>query len=164
MTYLWEFEIAGRPLLPLGQKCHRGPMIDVETRMSQPCVTIQDAEKLRYHLLKNIVDTSNPAVQTREVILRVFNSNLNAIFTRLADQRQTLQVTICEKRNSLYIDEDVKVLDRFYMQVLPRLMDYGVNRQNVDLISAALSSNSAIMRVAARCAIVLLVAYIELDL
>ena len=164
MTYFWEFETEGRPLTAAGRKCHRGPMIDVEERMALPCLTIQDAERLRKHLLVHIVDINNAAVQTREVILRVFNSNLNAVFTRLASQRKTLQVLICEKKNSIVIDDETKVYDRFYMQVLDRLLDYGVNRENIMLISSALKSNSATMRVAARCTIVLLVAYVELDL
>ena len=164
MGYTWEFEVGGRPPTPLGRKCHRGPMIDIEVRMSQACLTIPDAERIRQHLFQYIVDINNPAVQTREVVLRVMNSNLRAMFLGLVPIAKELEVLICEKRNSLDIDNDVQYEDRFYSQVLATFVRYGTRPQHVDLISAALKSNSAIMRVAARCAIVLMVAYIEASL
>jgi len=164
MGYIWEFEVGGRPPTPLGRKCHRGPMIDIEVRMSQACLTIPEAERIRQHLLQHIVDINNVAVQTREVVLRVMNSNLRAMFLSLVPIASELQVLICEKRNSLDIDYDVKYEDQFYTQVLSTFARYGTRPQHVDLISDALKSNSAIMRVAARCAIVLMVAYIEASL
>jgi hypothetical protein len=164
MTYSWEFEVGGRPPTPLGRKCHRGPMIDIEIRMSQSCLTIPEAERIRQHLLQHVVDINNPAVQTREVVLRVLNSNLRAMFMGLIPVADALQVLICEKRNSLDIDNDVAYEDQFYKQVLGTFARYGTRPQHVDLISDALKSNSAIMRVAARCAIVLMVAYIEASL
>lgn len=139
-------------------------MIDVEDRMSRACITIPEAERLRQHLLLRIVDINYPAVQTREVVLRTLNSNLNAIFSRLVNQREELQVTICEKKNSTILDEELKVLDRFYFQVISKFESYGMAPQHADMIKLGLQSNSAIMRVAARCAVVLTVAFIELDL
>lgn len=162
--YTWEFETGGRSLTPLGQKCHRGPMIDIEIRMSQPCLTIPDAEKIRQHLLQKVVTSPQVAVQTRETILRVLNSNLNAMFLGLVPQAKDLQVLICEKRNSLDIDDDLKVYNIFYSQVSSKFTAYGVRSQHVTLIQDALKSNSAIMRVAARCAVVLMVAYVETSL
>lgn len=164
MGYTWEFEIGGRPLLPSGRKCHRGPMINIEVRMSQACLTIPEAERIRQHLLAHVVDINNAAVQTREVVLRVMNSNLRAMFLGLIPVAKELEVLVCEKRNSLDIDDEVKYEDQFYTQVLSTFARYGTRPQHVDLISAALKSNSAIMRVAARCAIVLMVAYIEASL
>lgn len=164
MPYTWEFEIGGRPLYPLGQKCHHGPMIDVEIRMSKACMSIPEAERIRYHLLTHIVDTTDPATQTREVVLRVLNSNLRGIFMNLVPIAQELQVLICEKRNSLDIDKEVGVYDDFYGKVLSQFTLYGVSRQHIGLISDALKSKNAILRVAARCAVVLMVAYIEMGL
>jgi hypothetical protein len=138
-------------------------MIDVEERMSRPCLRIREAERIRQHLLLHIVDINNVTVQTREVILRVFNSNLSAIFRRLVSRRQELQVLICEKKNSLILDAELRVFDPFYVKVLGQFAEYGVNPRHVELISNGLVSNSAIMRVASRCAIVLMVAFIELD-
>lgn len=139
-------------------------MIDVEVRMSQPCLTIPEAERIKQHLLQHVVDINQAAVQTREVVLRVLNSDLRAMFMALIPVADALQVLICEKRNSLDIDNEVAYEDQFYSQVLSHFTEYGTRSQHVDLISAALKSNSAIMRVAARCAIVLMVAYIELSL
>jgi len=164
MPYEWEFETSGRPLTPLGKKCHRGPMIDVEIRMSQPCLTIPEAERLRQHLLQHIVDINNVAVQTRETILRTLNSNLGPMFFKLYSRSKGLQVEICEKRNSLVIDEELKVNDVFYRQVVGSLKNYNVSKQHLDLMLEGLASNSAIMRVAARCSVVLMVTFVEMDL
>jgi hypothetical protein len=139
-------------------------MIDIEIRMSQPLLRIPEAERLRQHLLLHIVDINNVAVQTRETLLRVLNSNLGPVFFNLNPKWQSLIVLICEKRNSLDIDNDLKVYDVFYSQVLSALRKYNVLPQHVELIAAGLKSNSAIMRVAARCAVVLLVAYVEVGL
>ena len=164
MGYTWEFEVGGRPPTPLGRKCHRGPMIDIELRMSQACLTIPEAERLRQHLLGHIVDIDKVAVQTRETILRTMNSNLRAMFLSLIPVAKDLQVLICEKRNSLEIDNDLKVYDVFYKQVTSAFTAYSVRPQHVTLIADALRSNSAIMRVAARCSVVLMTAYVELSL
>lgn len=164
MPYEWGFETSGRPLTPEGKKCHRGPMIDVEIRMSQPCLTIPEAERVRQHLLTHIVDINNAAVQTRETVLRVLNSTLGAAFFKLYAISKSLQVEICEKRNSLVIDEELKVNDVFYKQVINSLRRYNVSKQHLDLMLEGLTSNSAIMRVAARCSVVLMVAFVEMDL
>ena len=113
MAYVWEFETTGRPVFPLGRKCHRGPMIDVEIRMSKPCLHIPEAERLRQHLLLNIVDTPYVAVQTRETILRALNSNIGPMFFNLLTRAKGLQVLICEKKNSLVIDDELKIYDVF---------------------------------------------------
>lgn len=164
MPYEWEFETLGRPLTPSGQKCHRGPMIDIEMRMSQPLLRIPEAERLRQHLLSNIVDPAGVEVRTRETCLRVLNSNLGPVFFYLNPKAASLQVNICEKRNSIDIDNDLKVFDQFYTQVVDSLQKYNVSRQHLTLIREGLKSNNAIMRVAARCAVILLVTYVEFGL
>lgn len=164
MPYEWEFETLGRPLTPSGQKCHRGPMIDIEMRMAQPLLRIPEAERLRQHVLSHIVDINNVAVETREVCLRVLNSNLGPVFFYLNPQAASLQVPICEKRNSIDIDYDLKVFDQFYPKVVDSLQGYNVSKQHLALIREGLKANNAIMRVAARCAVVLLVTYVEYGL
>jgi hypothetical protein len=164
MPYEWEFETSGRPLTPQGRKCHRGPMIDVEIRMSQPCLTIPEAERIRQHLLLHIVDVNDVAVQTRETILRTLNSNLGPMFFKLYTRAKGLQVEICEKRNSLIIDEELKANDVFYRQVVESLRTYNVTKQHLDMMSDGLKSNNAIMRVAARCSVVLMVTFVEMGL
>lgn len=164
MTYEWEFETTGRPLLPQGRRCHRGPMIDVEERMSRPCLTIKGAEKVRQHLLMHIVDINQPAVQTRETVLRVLNSNLGPMFFKLKSQTKELQVLICEKKNSIILDDELSVYNDFYDEVLSGLGKQNVTKQHLDMILAASRSNNAILRVASKCAVVLMVAFVELDL
>lgn len=165
MTYEWEFETGGRPPGPLGRKCHRGPMIDVELRMSQPFVKTRDlvdCELLRKRLLDHIVDTTLVAVQTRECILRSLYSQIGPVFVKLTPRKKELWVLICEKRNSLLIDEDLKELDYMYRSALQWFPTFGVTRESIDMMLSALESNSPIVRVAARCGVVLMATFIEM--
>lgn len=163
MAYEWEFETGGRPIDPIGRVCHRGPMIDVEIVMSQPFTYMGHLETLRKRLLIRIVDIDNAAVQTREVVLRVLNNILAPIFARLTPQTKDLQVTICEKRNSLDIESDLSALNPFYLEGAKSFLRYGLPQQHVELLVSSLNSNSPVVRVAAKCATILVAAYMEMD-
>jgi len=163
MVYFWEFETGGRPVDYTGRHCHRGPMIDVEIVMAQPFVYMVNLELLRARLLSKIVSIDNTAVQTREVVLRVLNNILAPIFARLTPRTAELQVLICEKRNALDIESDLASLNPFYLEAATSLKTYGLPQQQVDLLTTALNSNSPIIRVAGKCAVVLVASYLELD-
>lgn len=163
MSYEWEFTTSGRPEDLRGKKCHRGPMIDVEVRMSQPFVSISFLERERVKLLEALVDTPLWAVRTRDDVLRVLNGDLGAIFARLLPQKKYLQALICEKRRAIDIDHDVRWLDRSFVAGVQRLLQHGVQEQHILLMRSALQSESPIQRVAGRCATILIAAYLELD-
>lgn len=164
MTYSWRFYTGGQTLNPTGRVCHRGPMIDVERVMSQPFRYMAPYETLRVRLLENIVNTDLVAVQTRETVLRTINSSLCPIFARLYSQKDALQTLICEKRNATDIESDLSALAPFYASAARGLVDYPVPQQQVDLLLAALESASPLLRVAGKSAVILLAAYIEMDL
>lgn len=138
-------------------------MIEVEERLSRPFVTTVFLERGRVELLKKLVNSELVAVQTRDALLRVINGDLSAIFGRLYSQKKYLQVLICEKRRAIDIDSDVGWTDRDFLGSLERLSAFGVIPQHLLLLRDAFESENPIQRVAARCAIVLLAAYIELD-
>jgi hypothetical protein len=163
MTYTWKFKTGGKPSTPSVKKCHRGPMIDVEVRMSQPFKTMAHLERERMKLLAALVDTHLWAVRTRETVLRVLNGELGPIFERLQLQKPELQVLICEKLNAVDIDEAVAWMDRAFVDGAVKMVDYGATAQQVVLLTSALASNSPIQRVASRCAIILMAAFVELD-
>lgn len=164
MTYEWEFTTGGRPEDLRGKKCHRGPMIDVEVRMSQPFVTMVFLERERVKLLEALVDITLWAVRTRDDVLRVLNGDLGAIFTRLLPQKAYLQALICEKRRAIDIDRDVSWLNKPFLAGTSALLRYGIQEQHIKLLMSALQSENPIQRVAGRCAVILLAAYIELDM
>lgn len=163
MPYEWEFTTGGRPEDLRGKKCHRGPMIDIEVRMSRPFVSMVFLERERVKLLEALVDTTLWAVRTRDGVLRVMNGDLGAVFTRLLPQKKYLQVLICEKRRAIDIDRDVVWLDRSFVSGVERLLQYGIQEQHIALMRSALQSGSPIQRVAGRCAVILIAAYLELD-
>jgi hypothetical protein len=163
MPYEWEFTTGGRPEDLRGKKCHRGPMIDVEVRMSQPFVIMGFLERERVKLLEALVDTTLWPVRTRDDVLRVLNGDMGSIFTRLLPQKKYLQVLICEKRRAIDIDADVRWLDSSFKAGVERLLQYGIQEQHIVLMRSALQSESPIQRVAGRCAVILIAAYIELD-
>lgn len=159
----WYFHTGGRPATPVGRQCHYGPMIDVEIVMAQKYVLNAEWEILRARVLGAIVDTTQVATQTREVILRSLNNQLGPIFQRLAPVKRELQVLICEKRNSVDIERDLQSLNPVFVEMLPRLVTQGVPVQHVDLLLSAIRSNNVIMRVAGKAATILLVSFLELD-
>jgi len=131
--------------------------------MAVPFVTMSAHNTLRRRLLDDVVDTTLIAVQTRETVLRVLNSTMGPMFARLASQKEALQVTICEKRQSIEIEADLADLVPFYQSGARDLLRYGVPIQQVDLILEALGSGSPILQVAGKCATILLAAFIEMD-
>lgn len=163
MPYDWSFYTEGRPLVPEGRRCHRGPMIDVEVVMSQVYSVMSEWEYLRARVEAAIVDTNLVEVQTRETVLRALNNTLGPIFQRMAWQKEDLQVLICEKRNTVAIERDLQDLNVVFVKMLPRLALYGVEKQHIDLLLAAVKSNSVIMRVAGKAATILLTSFLELD-
>jgi hypothetical protein len=138
-------------------------MIDVEVRMSTPFVTLRFLERERVKLTDALVLSTSWPVKTRDAVLRVMNGDLGSIFTRLYPQKDSLQVLICEKRRALDIDSDITWLDRSFLSGNAKLTSYGVQEQHVALMRSALQSESPIQRVAGRCAVILISAYLELD-
>jgi len=138
-------------------------MIDVEIVMSQPFVYLVAYNTLRKRLLDNIVDVMSFPEQTREIVLRTINSTLGSIFVRLDPQKEQLQVPICEKRGALDIEEDLTNLQSFYLDGAKKLVNYGVIPQHVTLLESSLVSNNAALRVAGKCATILMAAFIEMD-
>ncbi len=161
MPYEWDFYTRGRDRARV-RGCYRGPMIEVEVQMSKPFETVFAVEPLRRSLLRNIVTTDLIAVRTREVVLRVLNGDLGPIIDELYPTRKYLQVLICEKRRATAIDSDLSNLPLDYEAGARSLTRYGVNPLQVDLILAALTSESPILRVGGRCAVILEAAFIEL--
>jgi hypothetical protein len=138
-------------------------MIDVEEVMSSTYVYMAPYTTLRKRLLDHVVDSVDVAVQTREVVLRTLHSQYGPIFARLTPQLPLLEVDICEKRNSLDIEADLADLNPFYREALRELRDYRVPVQHLVQLDSALTSHSPILRVAGKCAMILLTSYLELD-
>ena len=163
--YEWEFDTSGRPPTPLGRACFRGPMIAVEQRMALPFTVTKasiDTELLRNRLLDHIVDTTLIAVRTRETVLRSLSSPVGPLFVKLTPLRSELQVLICEKRNSIDIDNDLLYLDPMFEKAALSFENYGIQRPSITMLVDALRSNSPVLRVAARCGVILTAAFIEL--
>ena len=161
MTYVWEFNTEGRPEGPIGRKCHRGPMISIENTLSQPFTKMIHMEKLRARLLTHLVDTPLVAVQTREAVLRVLNSNLGAMYPAFLSAKESLRVLVCEKRNSVIIDRELLALDPQWKVGVSTFTRYGVIEPHMELILRGLNSESPVYRVAARCSAAITAAYIE---
>lgn len=164
MAFTWHFYTGSHIINPVGRRCHRGPMIDVELVMSKQFVHLADYNTLRVRLLENITSTDARAVQTREVVLRTLNSLLGPMFARMASQKSTLQTLICEKLDSVTIDTALLDLRPFYQGAAKALVNHRVPEQQVALLTAALTSHSPVMRVAGMCAVILLFSFIEMDL
>jgi len=162
MTYEWEFTLGGRPLEPVGRRCHRGPMIDIEIAMSQPFTVVSGVESLRKLLLEHVVSSSFVAVRTRECILRVLNSNIGPLFVSVNPRYGDLKTLICEKRNSIVIDQTLAAYDFQFEAALRGLEIYGVNKSNIDVLLDSLKSTSPIVRVAARCGLILAATLVEM--
>lgn len=160
-SYIWEFYTEGRPVGPVGRKCHRGPMIPIEVTMSRPFTRISQMEELRTRLLTHLVGTPLVAVQTREAVLRVLNSNLAAMYPAILSIQESLKVLICEKRNSIPIDRELLPYDTRCTNGVVTFKDYGVIEPHVQLILEGLDSQSPVYRIAARCSAILTAAYIE---
>ncbi len=163
MSFTWHFYTGGQIINPVGRRCHRGPMIDVEQVLAVPFTHMSAYNILRKRLLDDIVATELVAVQTREVVLRSLNSLLGPMFYRLSPQKKALQVLICEKRRSTDIEADLVDLSSFYLSGARDLATYQVPTQQIDLLVSALESQSPVMRVAGKCATILLAAFIEMD-
>ena len=163
MSFTWHFYTLDTSADVSPRRCYRGSMIDVEQVMSVPFKYMTGYNTLRKRLLDDIVDTTLVAVQTREVVLRTLNSLIGPLFLRLTPQKKGLQVLICEKRNSIDIEADLVDLSPFYISAAKAFHNYNIPPQQIDLILAGLTSNSPVMNVAGKCAVVLLAAFIELD-
>ena len=163
MAFDWHFYTGEYPINPTSRRCFRGPMIDVEVIMSKQFILLEQYNGLRVALMDHIVDTELVAVRTREVVLRTLNGMLGPIFARLTPRKKSLQVIICEKRSSVDIDSDLAKLDPFFRASIVDLRKYSVPPQQVSLILSAFDSASPVLRVAGRCATILLYSYIEMD-
>ena len=163
MSFTWHFYTGTHTINPVPRRCHRGPMIDVEQTMAVPFRYMTPYNTLRKRLMDDIVDSVLIAVQTREIILRTLNTLLGPMFARLAPQKKSLQVIICEKRTSTAIEDDLLDLAPFYLGAAQDLSNYAIPPQQIDLLVSAIQSKSPIMRVAGKCATILLIAFIEMD-
>lgn len=164
MSFDWHFFTGGYSVNPTFKRCHRGPMIEVEQVMAQKWGSFVQYDHLRVSLLDNIVDTDLIAVRTREVLLRSINGMIGPVFARTFPQKKSLQVTICEKRNSVLVDAAINYKDPYYRDAIRDLAKHRVPQQQRELLLASLESNSPIIRVSGRCAIVLLYSYIQMDI
>ncbi len=154
--FTWHFFTGGRPVDPVGKRCHRGPMTDLEVAMSEAFVTLTEYNSLRQRLLDSIVDTSLAAVQTREVVLRCINGSLNAMFVQFSPaQRELLQVPICEKKQAITILAELELLKPFYLEAARGLFAHGLSKQYVEVVTDALQSSSPVVIVEGMCATVL---------
>jgi len=138
-------------------------MIDVELTMSVPFVLLSAYNSLRKRLLDAVVDSVLVAVQTREVVLRTLDSQYGPIFVRLRAQAEALHVDICEKRNVLLIEQDISDLNEAFVTATHTLTAYGVPVQHLNQLVSALKSNNPALRVSGKCAVILLLSFIELD-
>lgn len=162
MSFLWEFETEGRSTVPVIRTCHRGPMIPVEIALSRSFTVLTKMNGLRSRVLGVIVDTTEPAVRTREVLLRVLHSNVGSVFSDYKGVQTDLEAIICEKRNSLNIADDLDYYQREFIDVLRDVNLTGVSAEQLEIVYGTLRSKNAIMRVAGYCAVVLLGAIIEI--
>jgi hypothetical protein len=137
-------------------------MIPIEVVMSRAFTRVKQAEKIRNRTLDHIVSSTLRPVQTREVILRTLHCNLAGIYVDLVNQQKELETLICEKRNSIPIDNELRQYDLMYEEVANSFRSYGLNKDYGDKFVAALKSSNAVLRVAARCAIVVMAANIEM--
>jgi hypothetical protein len=138
-------------------------MIPLEVVLSQPFTVVSQAEMLRNRTLDHIVSVQLRPVQTRELILRTLHSNLAGIFVDLVNQQKQLEVLICEKRNSIPIDEELRQYDLLYQNVAESFTSFGLKKQYGELLVSSLKSSNAVLRVAARCAIIVMAATVEMN-
>lgn len=158
----WEFHVSD--IVVDSRHCHRGPMIALEKIIAVPFVRLASYDFLREALYNVIVSTENPAVRTREILLRVINSSLVSLFPKLYPQKKTLPVTICEKRESFDIYLDVAHLKLEYINAVLSLEKVKIPQNQLSVIVDAMGSKDIMLRVASLCAAVVLMAYIEMEL
>ena len=162
MSYVWDFFTSGYPSDPELRDCHRGPMTDLEVRMAQPFSILSAIELQRKTLLNYVVDTHLLAVRTRECVLRTVNSDLGPLVTNVYQERDLLQALICEKRRALDIEADIVERGVDYVSAAQLLQVYGLQEPQVVVLEAALKSNSPIVRVSGKCAVIVIATLIEL--
>ena len=88
---------------------------------------------------------------------------LGPIFARLTPRKKELQVIIWEKRSSVLVDRELAYLDPYFQTAILDFRRYSIPQQQVALIRAAFESASPVLRVAGRCATILLYSYLEMD-
>jgi len=162
MSFLWEFETEGRSTVPAIRRCHRGPMLPVEIALSQPFTTLSTLNGLRRRALGVITDTTEPAVRTREILLRVLHSNVGSVFSDFKGVQADLEAIICEKRNSLDVAADLDFYRNEFIDALRTIRGVNVSVEQLEIMYGALRSRNAIMRVAGYCSVVLLGAIVEI--
>jgi hypothetical protein len=163
MSFIWHFYTGESAATPVGRRCHRGPMIDIELVLSQPFTYMVGYNTLRLRLLGEITETTELAVQTREMLLRVLNSSLGPMMARLTPRKRALQALICEKRKSTEIDRSMEGISSFFAGGANGLYSYKFPQQQIDLLLAALESHSPVLRTAGKCAVVLIAGFFEMD-
>jgi len=166
MTFRWEFttEIEEYDVKTLHEPCHKGPMIPLEEVIAKPFVHMHKYNLLRERLLVALTTTDNTASKTRELLLRVLNSDLKSLFSVLTLQRNDLQTRICGKRRATAIDTDLKHINHLYQAAG---QDYLTSNGGLDaykIIKDSLESSNVITRVIGKCALILLVALKESSL
>jgi hypothetical protein len=137
-------------------------MLPVEIALSRSFSVLTKMNGLRSRVLGVVVDTTESAVRTREILLRVLHSNVGSVFSDYKGVQADLEAIICEKRNSLDVAADLDYYQREFVDILRDLQAVNVSKGQLDIIYGALRSKNAIMRVAGYCAVVLLGAIIEI--
>jgi hypothetical protein len=164
MSFTWNFYTSGRDVTPTVRKCHRGPMIDVEVTMSKEFTYMEHHEELRRKFLEVVVTTSAVEVSTRETVLRTLNTMLAPLFARIYPQKKELQVLVCEKRRCTDIELDLEGYGPRFMDAANRFnYQYKLQQQQLDVLLAALKSESPIMRGAGKAGVILLASFYEMD-
>jgi hypothetical protein len=161
MTYTWNFYTGGRAVEPIPDVCHRGPMVPIEEVIATPFTMMDDFEIFRAAILNKLVEVDFPAVQTRELLLRVIETPLVALFPELDTQRESLQANICSRRRSVDIEADLQEITPFINNTVRMMGRTNAQMYSLDRIQEYLESNTPVARVAGKCAIILYAAYRE---
>ena len=118
---------------------------------------------IRARLLKEIVNSTERSVATREVVLRTLNSLLAPVFPRILPRKAALQALICSKRNCTDIEADLASINYTFLQAVRLFPRDSILQEQVALIDKALHSESPIVRVAGKSAMLLLASFMEMD-
>jgi len=161
-TFDWGFQV--EETVVDARNCYRGPMIPVEKILASSFIKLSAYDFLREALYNAIVNTDQPSVRTREIILRVLNSSHTAFFPKLYSQRKNLHVTICEKREAFDIYTDIEHLQLLYRNAVQSLIQFHIPENQLTILADAINSRDIIERISGICTAVLLMAYIEMEL
>jgi hypothetical protein len=142
-----------------GVRYFRGPKTDLEFRITTRLTIFSQYEHLRTLLLESLTSTNNDTVQSRELVLRVMASELAPVFVKVITV--DLSTDILEKIKVTEIEAKIKDQYIYFETILTDLITHGVPKAQTELIKNALQSETPKLRVAACCAIILLLILVE---